>query len=102
MAIQQILEREGPGALDEARAEQPELLIDQFLPRYDLAIVHAEVLRAPPDACYRTARSVDLVARVNHPGTPGPSDSSAAAWKSSLRTPACSVGECANPHVPPG
>src|SRR6266567_467789 len=61
MAIQQIVEREGRGAPDEARVEQPELLIDQFLPRYDLAIVHAEVLRAPPDACYRTARSVDLL-----------------------------------------
>ena len=39
MAIQQILEHEDLRALDEARAEQPELLIDQFLPRYDLAIV---------------------------------------------------------------
>src|SRR6266568_2153100 len=61
MAIQQILEHEGRGAPDEARVEQPELLIDQFLPRYDLAIVHAEVFRAPPDASYRTARSVDLL-----------------------------------------
>ena len=42
MAIQQILKPEGPAAPNEARAEQPELLIDQFLPRYDLAIVHAE------------------------------------------------------------
>ena len=61
MALQQVLEPEGLRAPDEARAEQPELLIDQFLPRYDLAIVHAEVLRAPPDACYRTARNVDLL-----------------------------------------
>ena len=61
MAIQQALEPEHPGAPDEARAGQPELLIDQFLPRYDLAIVHAEVLRAPPEACYRVTRSVDLL-----------------------------------------
>jgi len=27
------------------------LLIDQYLPRYDLAVVHAEVFYAPPQAC---------------------------------------------------
>jgi hypothetical protein len=37
------------------------LLIDEFLPRYDFAAVHASVLRAPPEACYRTALGVDLL-----------------------------------------
>jgi hypothetical protein len=61
MALQQVLEPEAPRAPDEARAQQPELLIDQFLPRYDLAVVHAEVLRAQPERCYRAARSLDLL-----------------------------------------
>jgi hypothetical protein len=46
--------------VDEAHGGQPVLLIDQFLPRYDLAIVHAEVLRAAPEMSYRAARSIDL------------------------------------------
>jgi hypothetical protein len=61
MAIQQLSESECPRAPDEALAGQPELLIDHYLPRYDLAIVHAEVMRAPPEACYCVARSVDLL-----------------------------------------
>jgi deazaflavin-dependent oxidoreductase (nitroreductase family) len=61
MALQQVFEPEGPGGPDEARVQQPELLIDQFLPRYDLAVVHAEVLRAQPEACYRAARNLDLL-----------------------------------------
>jgi len=50
-----------------ARVAAPEpapasrLLIDQYLPRYDLAVVHAEVFHAPPQACYRAARDVDLL-----------------------------------------
>src|SRR5579864_418246 len=60
MALQQALKPEGPGAPDEVCAQQSELLIDQFLPRYDLAVVHAEVLRAQPERCYRAARSFDL------------------------------------------
>src|SRR5579864_2226387 len=46
--------------MNEAHAGQPVLLIDQFLPRYDLAIAHAEVLRAAPEMSYRAARSIDL------------------------------------------
>jgi deazaflavin-dependent oxidoreductase (nitroreductase family) len=61
MALQQVLEPEGPGTPDEVRAQQRELLIDQFLPRYELAIVHAEVLRAQPERCYRAARNLDLL-----------------------------------------
>jgi hypothetical protein len=37
------------------------LLIDQYLPRYNLAVVHAQVFRAPPASCYRAARGVDLL-----------------------------------------
>jgi hypothetical protein len=37
------------------------LLIDQYLPRYDLTVVHAEVFPALPQACYRAARDVDLL-----------------------------------------
>jgi hypothetical protein len=34
--------------------------MDQFLPRYDLAVVHADVFRAPPAQCYRAASELDL------------------------------------------
>jgi len=39
----------------------PILLIDRFLPRYDFAVVHADVFLAPPEACYRLARGLDLL-----------------------------------------
>jgi pimeloyl-ACP methyl ester carboxylesterase len=61
MPIQQVSESGRSRAPNEARVGQPVLMIEQFLPRYDLAIVHAEVLRAPPEACYRLTRSVDLL-----------------------------------------
>lgn len=61
MALQQVSDPGRQRAPNEARAGPPVLLIDQYLPRYDLAIVHAEVLRAPPEACYRVTRSVDLL-----------------------------------------
>ena len=35
-------------------------LMDQVLPTYDYAVVHADVLRAPPDQCYRAASELDL------------------------------------------
>jgi hypothetical protein len=38
-----------------------QLLIDQFLPRYDFAVVHASVFPARPEACYRAALDVDLL-----------------------------------------
>ena len=41
-------------------AEGPQLLIDQFLPRYDFAVVHAQVFRVPPEVCLRAARNLDL------------------------------------------
>ena len=37
------------------------LLIDRFLSRYDLSVVHASVLPAPPEDCYRAARQLDLL-----------------------------------------
>jgi hypothetical protein len=41
-------------------AQGPQLLIDQFLPRYDFAVVHAQVFRVPPETCLRAARNLDL------------------------------------------
>ncbi len=38
----------------------PPLLIDQFLPRYDFAVVHAQVFGVPPEVCLRAARNLDL------------------------------------------
>jgi len=53
-----------PEAAPAAARETPRdpiLLIDRFLPRYDFAVVHAGVFRAPPEACYRLARGLDLL-----------------------------------------
>ena len=36
------------------------LLIDQFMPTYDLAVVHARVFRAPPERCFETVVDFDL------------------------------------------
>jgi hypothetical protein len=36
------------------------LLIDQFMPEYDLAIVHSRVFRAPPEQCFETVVDFDL------------------------------------------
>jgi hypothetical protein len=41
-----------------ARASTP--LTGRFLPRYDFAVVHTGVFRAPPEACYQAARRVNL------------------------------------------
>lgn len=38
----------------------PPLLLDQFLPRYHFAIVHAQVFGVPPEVCLRAARNLDL------------------------------------------
>ena len=46
---------------ERARARDSQLLIDEFLPRYDFAVVHASVLPARPEACYRAALGVDLL-----------------------------------------
>ena len=32
-------------------APQPQLLMDQLLRPYDLAVIHAQVFRAPPAVC---------------------------------------------------
>ena len=38
----------------------PRLLMDQFMPTYHFAVVHADVVRAPPAQCYRAAGELDL------------------------------------------
>ena len=42
------------------KAADSQLLLDQFLPRYDFAVVHADVVRAPPAECYEAASELDL------------------------------------------
>jgi hypothetical protein len=37
-----------------------QLLIDQFLPGFDLSVVHSDVLRAPAAECFAAARELDL------------------------------------------
>ena len=41
-------------------AEASQLLIDRFLPRWDLAVVHAGVFRVPPQVCYQAACGLDF------------------------------------------
>jgi hypothetical protein len=45
---------------ERARTRDSQLLIDGFLPRFDFAVVHASVLPARPEACYRAALDVDF------------------------------------------
>ena len=42
-----------------SRTAEP-LLIDQFLPTYDLAILYSRVFRAPPKQCFETVVDFDL------------------------------------------
>ena len=51
---------EVPAAPAAGAAQGTQLLIDQFLPRYDFAVVHAQVFRVPPEVCLRAARNLDL------------------------------------------
>ena len=46
---------------DPGQALDSMLMIDRFLPRYDFAVTHASVFRAPPEVCYQAARGLDLV-----------------------------------------
>lgn len=46
------------GPVDKAACSQ--LLLDQVVPRYDFAVVHADVLRARPAQCYEAATGLDL------------------------------------------
>lgn len=39
----------------------PELSVEQFLPRYDVAVVHADVFRARPARCYAQVMDLDLL-----------------------------------------
>ena len=38
-----------------------ELLVERFLPRYDVAVVHADVFRASPAQCYARVMELDLL-----------------------------------------
>ena len=49
-----------PEAPAAGAAQGSQLLIDQFLPRYDFAVVHAQVFGVPPEVCLRAARNLDL------------------------------------------
>ena len=51
-------ERSSAGAA--GRAGDSRLLMDRFLPRYNFAVVHADVVRAPLAQCYRVAGELDL------------------------------------------
>jgi hypothetical protein len=42
------------------KAGDSQLLIDQFLPTYDVGVVHADVFRAAPAQCYLVASELDL------------------------------------------
>ena len=42
-----------------AGSESP-LAVDRFLPRYDLAVVHSDVFRAPPEVTYQAVTSLDI------------------------------------------
>ena len=42
------------------KAADSDLLIDQFLPTYDVGVVHADVFRATPAQCYLVASELDL------------------------------------------
>ncbi len=39
----------------------PELFVQQYLPRFDVAVVHADVFRAPPAKCYARVMELDLL-----------------------------------------
>jgi hypothetical protein len=61
MTTRHTPEREAaPSVVDAVGRESP-LLIEQFLPSYEFAVVHAGVFRAPPEACYPAARGLDLL-----------------------------------------
>jgi hypothetical protein len=61
MARQPAQQPEVTPAPSRRAAPSAKLLIDEFLPRYDFAAVHAGVFRVPPEACYRAARGLDLL-----------------------------------------
>lgn len=52
-------ERTSAGAASEGARSQ-RLLIDEFLPTYNVAVVHADVFRATPARCYQVASELDL------------------------------------------
>jgi hypothetical protein len=53
------------GKRDQPRPRMPlvaePLLIDQFMPAYELAVVYSRVFRAPPERCFETVVDFDLL-----------------------------------------
>ena len=56
--VQQPPEQNSAGA--DGKAVDSHLLLDQFLPTYDVGVVHADVFRAAPAQCYLVASELDL------------------------------------------
>lgn len=48
------------GSAGAASTAGSHLLIDQFLPTYDVGVAHADVLRALPARCFQAASELDL------------------------------------------
>jgi hypothetical protein len=49
-----------PAVAAAGAAQGPPLLLDEFLPRYHFAIVHAQVFGVPPEVCLQAGRNLDL------------------------------------------
>ena len=43
-----------------SRRPESQLIVDQFLPTYDVGVVHADVFRAAPAQCFLVASELDL------------------------------------------
>lgn len=52
--------RDAPTTLSHHASTRSPLLLDEFTPHFDVAVVHSHVLRAVPAECYRAATEVDL------------------------------------------
>jgi hypothetical protein len=46
--------------LTDGQSSGAELLLDRFMPRFDLSLVHAAVYRASPPACYEAVLALDV------------------------------------------
>jgi len=60
MAAEELMPRHAGQGGSGARADSDPLM-DQFLPRYDLDVVHAETFDASPAECYAAALELDLL-----------------------------------------
>lgn len=46
--------------MSDGQGTGPGLLLDRFVPRFDLSLVHAGVYRVPPSACYEAVLALDV------------------------------------------